>query len=198
MKLGRLFCFSILFGVSAIVAYGQTPVDPKVIFEKDPGAPVSIVTPDFTISSPTGDSPGTSACGLAQGSLMNTSPSCSFKDEINLNGVKYGITQLVFDIAITPDELVTCGLINLADFSTCSVVTMDDGTLAVVTFSGGLIKYNTSFALSFDGFPPNTDFGGAASLTPEPNSLILMLTGAVLLFVGWKRKRTSKRQPLAT
>ena len=75
---------------------------------------------------------------------------------------------------------------------------MDDGTLAVVTFSGGLIKYNTSFALSFDGFPPNTDFGGAASLTPEPNSLILMLTGAVLLFVGWKRKRTSKRQPLAT
>jgi PEP-CTERM motif len=37
MKLGRVFCFLILFGISAIAAEAQTPVDPTVlVIKKDP------------------------------------------------------------------------------------------------------------------------------------------------------------------
>jgi hypothetical protein len=193
MRLGRVLCFLIILGSSAIAANAQTPVDPEVIFKKDPPADAPITQVDFTIV-PLGNPAPPAGCNLIEGGSTFGTSGCSFINVIDINSEGEAIGQLTLDVSISSG--VTCMTVALADFSSCHVSSSPSGS--VITFSGGSIPFEDVFGLGFVGFPAGTSFEGSASVTPELNSSILMLTGAVFLFVGWTLRRTAKRQPLAT
>jgi hypothetical protein len=158
----------------------------------DPPGPTPIFTPDFTILSPSGTSPAGSACMVTEGPFMFTSPNCEFQDVINPSGTGLTITKLVFDIAGVPEDEVTCALINMVNFATCSVGAFGDGG-SMVTFSGAPgIPFQGDFTLNFDGFPKNTSFGGTSTVSPEPGTLALFLGGIGALLVG---RRLRVRNP---
>ncbi len=140
-----------------------------------------IITPDFTISSATGTSPGTSPCVLIQfGVVTSVSPDCFFENDINPSGVGLTITQLVFDVAGIDPTTVTCDtkIMGIAGpFADCGVEPLPGGGGTQATFFDGSIPFHSDFRLDFEGFPPATSFGGVAGVVPEPGTLVLFLGG---------------------
>lgn len=153
----------------------------------DPAAPAGIITPDFTIVSPSGSSPATSPCELFQfGNLTSTSPACLFENNINPSGVGLDIAQLVFDVGgLTPHTAVSCDVVTLvgSPFAKCTPGTADASGKAEVKFFDGLIPFHTDFTLNFEGFPANTSFVTTAGIVPEPGTLALFLGGIGALLV---------------
>ena len=157
----------------------------------DPAVPASIITTSFTIESPTGTSPGVdSAFLLFQfGTLTSTSPACFFENNINPSGAGEAITQLSFDISGVSPGTVSCGFLTGSPFAGCGVSPLAGGGTEV-QFTQGSIPYHSDFTLEFQGFPKNTSFTATASPTPEPASIVLLLSGAGALFV--RRKLRSR------
>ena len=139
-------------------------------------APAGIITPDFTIFSSSGTSPGTSPCVLIQGGIVTTSPTCLFENDIAPNGVGLTIISLTFDapsIPFGPGDL--CNFLPGSPFSQCGVDPLPGGGTQFSFFAGS-IPFHTDFTLDFEGFPANTSFSATAGI-PEPGTLALFLGG---------------------
>ncbi|MGC2330760.1 MAG: PEP-CTERM sorting domain-containing protein [Candidatus Acidiferrales bacterium] len=193
-KLTLAVGFLMILGGSAVTTYA-TPADPGVNFIKDLPSVAIIQDADFTIS-PLGTMAPPSACTLMQAGYPTAKTlSCSFEGAVSDGGYGVAITKLTLVVGVPSG--VSCMAVASSDFHDCSVTTT--ATTSTITFSDGSIPYLGTFGLQFMGFAADTPFSGSALLSPEPGSLILMLTGGViLLFVGRKLKATGKRQRLTT
>lgn len=155
-----------------------------VMLFADPAAPAGIITPDFTIESPSGSSPATSPCILIQGTLMTSSPECLFENDITRKGAGLAIAQLLFDVGgLTPGTAVGCDFLTGSPFTKCIPGTANASGEAHVAFFDGLIPFHTDFTLDFEGFPANTSFVTTAGIVPEPGTLALFLGGIGALLV---------------
>jgi hypothetical protein len=154
-----------------------------------PSAPAGIITPTFTVESPSGTSPvtlpGGSPCILIQGPFMTTSPNCYFQNDMTTNGVGDTITSLTFDAFGVNPSSVECGFLTGSPFSSCTVEAISGGT--AVDFTGGSIVYGQDFTLAFVGFPKDFSFGSSATVTPEPGTLVLLLAGVGALVMRRRR-----------
>ncbi len=152
-------------GGSAPIRHGSTP------------SPAGIITPDFTIFSSSGTSPGTSPCVLIQGGIMTTSPTCLFENDITSGGIGLTIITLTFDAPSVPFDPLRdlCGFLSGSPFSQCGVDLLTGGGTQF-SFFGGSIPFHTDFKLDFEGFPGNTSFSATAGI-PEPATLSLFLGG---------------------
>jgi len=191
---------ALAFAVPAAKADGVPPGDPVV---KAAGAgfddPASIITTNFTISSPTGTSPldpsdpNSSACVLTQGPFETSSPQCQFVNGLTVNGVGQTIDAVFFDIPnFPPSSPVTCSTSIEGDtslFSSC-VVESDGGGGSLVVF-GGDVPWNTIFTLGFVGFTGGVTASVYANV-PEPGMLLLLAIGFVAL-IGFGVKRSAVR-----
>jgi hypothetical protein len=169
------FADPIPIGVDPVILTGGTP---------DPPVPASIITPNFTIVSPTGTSPATSGCDLYQfGVLTSVSPACFFQNNINPRGTGETITQLTFDISGVSPATVSCGFLTDttgSPFSDCSVAPLGSGGTQVL-FSNGSIPFGNDFSLGFEGFASGASFAATAT-TPEPGTVVLLLSGVGALW----------------
>lgn len=187
MKLLWIAVLSLLVVFCASAAHANTiPIDPIIRTGGDPpAAPAGIITPDFTIESPTGTSPAGSPCLLFQfGFLTSTSPACLFENDINLGGIGEAITQLSLDISGVNPTSVSCGFLAGSPFDECAVAPLAGGGTRVL-FSQGSIPFHSDFTLEFEGFPKSSSFSTTASI-PEPGTLALLLGGIGALGVGRK------------
>ena len=156
-----------------------------------PPVPAAIITSSFTITSPSGNSPATSACVLTQSGLTTSSKSCFFENDISNNDVPFTITKLIFDAPTINPSTVTCGEFMGSPFGDCKVAPLDGGTQ--VTFFDGSIPFHTDFTLDFEGFPMNFSFGTKAAVvgvTPEPGTFELLLIAGLAAAFAWIRMRT--------
>ena len=197
MKILRGVMLVIFVGFATFIAVaGELPAgDPHIKTGGGGGGlsdttfgPAGIVTTSFTIESPTGTSPGTSPCFLIEGGLTIESPKCFFENDITTDGVGDTITELTFDALGIPASTVTCGFLAGSPFTSCSVEAITGGT--AVNFTGGSIPFHTDFTLDFSGFPQNFNFGSTATVTPEPATVALLLTGLCPLLL--RRRRHSE------
>jgi hypothetical protein len=190
---------TLTLGLSAIASADQLPPNDPQIKTGGPlaassaasalhpslPAPGAIITAAFTIESPSGSSPGTSACILIQGPFMTTSPQCYFENDITTDGVGDTIGGLTFVAPGINPATVNCGFLAGSAFSTCGVDAIPGGT--EIDFGGGSIPFHTNFTLDFDGFPADFSFSTTASTTPEPSTLALLLAGLGSLAIRRKR-----------
>lgn len=153
--------------------------------------PAAIITSSFTITSPSGTSPGTSPCILTQGSITTTSPNCLFENDISINGQSADITSLIFDAPTVPfGSQDQCGFLSGSPFTGCGVDPLTGGGTEFSFFDGS-IPFHSDFSLDFEGFAANTSFGGTATVSPEPATLGLVLTG-IAAAVTRRRTRVKK------
>ena len=199
MKLTRTLLLSFAIVVFAAAAQADTslPNDPRIKTGGGGGGsssipspfsvPAGIIVTNFTISSATGTSPGTSPCVLNQNGIMTTSPACLFENDITVNGAGLTIAQLIFDMPNIDPETVNCGFLVGSPFAECGVDPLAGGGTEV-TFFGGSIPFHSDFTLDFEGFPKNQQFGGTASPVPEPCTLA-MLVGGLGTLLARRRSR---------
>lgn len=194
MKALRIVLLAALAAMVVPVAQAdQLPVgDPVVktggghVPAASPGpVPASIITTMFTIESPSGTSPGTSACDLIQGGITTVSPECFFQNDITTNGVGETIGMLTFDVGISSSG-VNCGFLSGSPFTQCGVDSLGPDSTQI-SFYGGTISYGTNFTLDFEGFPANTSFGGTASTVPEPGTLALVGVFGLAMLIACRR-----------
>ncbi len=199
MKIVHVIMLATLtLGLSAVASADSLPAnDPQIktggplgassvaALAQPMGAPAGIITPSFSIQSPSGTSPGTSPCVLIQGPFMTTSPLCYFENDISTDGVGDTISELTFDAFGISPSTVTCGLLLGSPFASCSVNSIPGGT--EVDFTDGSIPFHDDFTLQFDGFPKGFTASGTATVTPEPGTMALLLAGLGSLAVRRKR-----------
>jgi len=191
--LALLWGMMVIFSITVAKADQFSSNDPKINVGGDPpSAPAGIITPDFSILSPSGTSPATSPCILIQGTVNTTSPSCLFENDISINGVGQTIFSLTFDALGIDPATVNCGFLTGSPFSGCGVDPLPNGQGTRVIFSDGSIAFHTDFTLSFDTFPENFEIPAQAGLNPvpEPGTLALLLSGIGVAAL-WVR-RTSR------
>lgn len=148
------------------------------------GAPADIITLDFTIETPSGSSPATSACILRQDGVTTTVPECLFQNDITQNGIGLTLGSLTFAAPGINPSTVTCGFLTGSPFSDCGVGELSSSGGTQVTFYQGTILFHNDFTLDFQDFPPDFSFlAFGATPIPEPATLALLLggLGAVLV-----------------
>lgn len=183
MKRGAIVTAGLLLlFVSAAGAWADSipPNDPRIIIGAGSGS-ADIITPNFTIFSPTGTSPGTSPCTLIQGPFSKVEKDCVFE-----NSIGAAITGLDFVVGGVNASSVTCQNLANSAFSGCEVQTTPNGV--DVGFFGGSIPDEGEFQVQLLGFPANTDFNTTASLAPEPATIALVLSGLGGLLTLRKRR----------
>jgi PEP-CTERM motif len=187
MKVFRTLCTLVVlcgmffvFSTALVKADGLSDADPRIAIGGDPpSAPAGVITPSFSISTPSGTSPATSPCVLTQGTLSTTSPSCLFENDITISGIGESIYSLTLATTGVASSTVSCGFLAASPFSDCNVEPLSSGSGSEVVFSDGSIPFHDDFTLDFDSFPSDSQFSVQASLTtvPEPGTLALLLTG---------------------
>jgi hypothetical protein len=182
MKLQRFAQFA-MFVASAAFAFASPVLnDPIVVFHPPSqtgggGPPQSDITGlSFSFTSPTGTSPGTSAC-VIDGVDDDV---CDF---LNISGVTW--TELEFTVSPGGD-LSSCEPIY--GFSNCDVLQQGGTTSPTIfTFSGGTgIPDGVAFGFSTQGWASNADFAVTAN-APEPAETSLLLAGLLFAYVLRKR-----------
>jgi hypothetical protein len=151
-----------------------------------PDVPAGIVSFDFSIESPSGNSPATSPCDLIQGNIRTVSPQCFFQNDISVNGVGQTLTMLTFDALGVNPNTVSCGFLSGSPFTQCGVDPLSNNAGSEISFFGGSIPFGTNFTLDFAGFPTDYTFGGTAS-TPDPGTLSLMMLGGLATLLVRRR-----------
>ena len=204
MKLNRALWVMILAGLAGLSATtAKAQGDPFINQAGDPpwnNEPLSIITGNFSILSPSGTSPVTlpngSPCVLMQGGLSEPTLECYFKNEIvDSLGNGLAVTDLIFDLPNISEDSVSCSVSigeDPSDFGTCTpAVDESDSDSTTVTFSDGSIPYDTAFFLELGGFP--ADFTTSViAVTPEPGTLPMFGMGLIAL-LGLTRKRIFQR-----
>ena len=201
MKLSNFLLVGTLIAAMAIVsapvakADSLPPGDPRI---QVGGAmiddPTPIFTQDFSIVSPSGSSPATSPCLADQGAFVFTAPGCQFLNVINPGGTGQPIDQMIFDFPTVDAASMTCGNVDgaVVVFTNPCSISPDGFGGTLITFSGGLIPFDSIFSITMDGFDEGTT-GGVIANTPEPGTLLLLLVGFVALLVGVGLKRMPVR-----
>jgi len=184
MRLGRVFCFLILFGISAIAAHGQTTVpDPHdTLNHPDPTCPPGDFCVDFTFHT-------TSATPVY-------------------------VSQLTFEVPMPPGQLpenpppFTCSTNVFPDCKSLDNSPPNPGTefYGFVYYGGAYLTNGETFILFSNepilldlptNLPPGSSLtcnsnnpcpDGVISATPEPGSSLLYMTGLIFL-VGFTKKR---------
>lgn len=193
MKGLRILLVPVFFAAVTSFALAGTipPGDPNVKTggggPSYPSASAAIITLDFSINSPSGTSPGTSPCGLIQGTITTISPACLFQNDITLNGVGLDITSLVFDALGIDPNTVSCGFLTGSPFLQCGVDPLMGNTGTEISFFDGLIPFGSDFSLDFVGFPQNFTFGTTANPTPDPGTLSLLVIGGLSALLARRR-----------
>jgi len=190
--------FLLMLGAAASYADDVPAGDPLVgIGGVDPAAPAGIITPDFTITSPSGSSPATSACVLSQpaGSatpIVTTDPSCVFQNDITTDGVGNYIASLTIDFAGVSPSTVNCESVGVTIFADCGV-SGDGSGGTLVSFTDGMISYQEQFEVALDGFAAGTVAAASAQL-PEPGTVGLLGMGLVGVgLLGFIRRRSLRQ-----
>lgn len=145
--------------LSVPAAKAQATADPQVRTGGGGGS-IAITSPDFTIVSPTGNSPGTSDCLLIQHGVSTIAPGCFFINKIvtdegagaTIKGVIFVVSKSSFSGALSCALNTALGGVS-PWFSKCTVA--PDG-IPVVIFSGGSgIPYGGDFSFGFREFNAN-------------------------------------------
>jgi hypothetical protein len=183
-------CFRVIVLVSLVLVFaavaGAQTIDPSIIILGAGGTgTVSIPGSTFSFSTTTGSnciftSPAGTGC-----LIMNNNSGGG-----NWIGVRFLISQTV-----TPLSLVTCNTAQTGSLFTSCVVTSVPavtGDPTMVTFSGGPgIPFGTEALISIGLWNAGTTFAGTATVTPEPASIALLLTGGGLLLARRKLRKGS-------
>jgi hypothetical protein len=185
MQMRRLLQFAACVLVLAGLSFADSMGDPKIVIGGNGGQPfLNTVTVgnNFSFLSPSGTSPGTSPCEVF-GEIQDND--CSF-----INGTNLTFTSLLFKITPTQGNLSCDGG---TFFLQCSV----NDQLGTITFSqcntdgcGTGIGPGVFFTTSVEGFLAGSNFDVTASSvsTPEPATLVLVLTGAAEFFRRRRRQ----------
>jgi hypothetical protein len=204
MKLSRMLLVGALVAMAlpllAAVAKadGLPPGDPQFKAGGDAPIPGEVAAPlfqeNFVISCSSGTCPGSGdvptgndPCGLTEGGYSNSSPSCFFVNDIEINGNPEAINFFQFEIAGIPpgEEGVNCALLNDTVLTGCQVISDGDGG-SLVQFTG-LIPYGTAFLLDLEGFTGGVTSAAYANVA-EPGTLPMLGLGLVSL-LALTRKR---------
>jgi hypothetical protein len=204
MKSSRLFLVGALVAMAlamfggAAKADGLPPGDPLFKAGGDAPIPGEVAAPliisNFILSCDSGTCPGSGdvptgndPCGISQMGLENTSPSCFFVNDIEINGHPEAINFFAFEIGGIPPgaEGVNCALLNEELLTGCSVVS-DGAGGSLVTFTGS-IPFGTAFLIDLEGFTGGVTSAGYANV-PEPGTLPMLGLGLVGL-LALTRKR---------
>lgn len=189
MRLGRVLCFLMLFGSSAVAAYAQTPISPSSLTGADPT--ISVRSPDpactdcidltFTGTPPPAPSMTTFFFAVSgyppTGIIIPPDYSCAV-DSTSTNPIACNVVTML--IGGNPEfvgvDLIVYNLTNLESFSFSA--TGGPVTLMVPGDSG----------LTCNADTPCPDGMMMIGPTPEPGTALLFMTGLVFL-VGFARKR---------
>ncbi len=185
MQMRRLLQFAACVLVLAGLSFADSMGDPKIVIGGNGGQPfLNTVTVgnNFSFLSPSGTSPGTSPC-IVEGEIQDND--CSF-----INGTSSTWSSLVFKITPVQGNLSCDGG---TFFLQCSV----NDQLGIITFDmcnsdgcGTGIGPGAFFTTSVEGFLQDSNFDvTATSLTPEPATVVLMLTGAGAFFRRRRRQQ---------
>jgi len=150
-------------------------------------APAAIITLDFSIESPSGNSPLTSPCDLIQGPFTTVSPQCFFQNEVSVNGDGQTLNMLTFDAFGVDPNTVNCGFLSGSPFAQCGVDPLGNNAGTEITFFGGSIPFGGEFTLDFVGFPQNFTFETTATATPDPSTLGLVVLGGLAALIARRK-----------
>lgn len=171
MKLARLFCFLIILGSSAITAYAQTPLDPRVIVNDPAGCTIP---------------PGISYNGPGPLVESYSSPECfTYTGAPNLTTLILQFTgvPVATPFACQTDIWVDCTISDLG------------GGITQFDLSGGpgACNFNDGIGGNCPGFlttgqSATVTFEPVINETPELGSIVLFGTGLIAIFMGAKRR----------
>jgi hypothetical protein len=197
MKMLRFILLSLGILCLSVPAWAdQVPgTDPRVIIGGGKGS--LSVGDTFLFSSATGSSPATSPC------VVNGVPE---NDCVFQNGTSSTFTTLSLDIdeTLPPGSEVDCGVVVGGPFTACTFEADADGYF--FTFSGGPgVAPGGDFMITLDSWNPNTNVGvGANGMTPpdpgtpEPGTVVLLLTGIGALALALRTKASAPRREQAS
>jgi hypothetical protein len=181
MKLARLFCFLIILASSAVAAYAQTPVDPKVIvnFANDPGT----CTPGPTL-----------ICYDGVGPLVETFGS---PETFQYTGAS-PLTILFLEFTFVPPlTAFQCSTNIWTDCETLAGpyppnVGIELEYLGAGANDGGGGTCGPCVGQLVSGDQASVTLTPTVSETPEPGSIILFATGLFSFFLASKRRAQAR------
>jgi len=178
MKLTRVFWFLIILGSSSVAAYGQTPVDPRLIVSDPPGCGSGVTYAGGTASTPLVES--------------YSNPQCfTYTGTSHLNELFFEFTGVpaLTEFICQTNIWITCGEVSGSPSGTVEFHFFDSPTAG----QGGPCQANDGLFGTCPGFLLPGGFANVTvqpiiSQTPEPGSIILFGTGLIGMIVAVKRR----------
>ena len=189
--LRSLLVVALVCGLSGVAKASQADFHTTVL---DPFATTPIFTTPFQFSF------DTCSAGQLPTNVKDTYVGCF--SAVNRTGKDWiGLQLVVSNTDSLGGQPASCALDGSADlFQNTSCALTPDGSKYILSFAGGDIPNNGSFVIAEDGVNPAdfpmVDASVTTTVTPEPDSILLLSTGiAALGSLAAKRRRWSFRAP---